>query len=203
MTIQAVSFDIGGVLEYTPRTGWVEKWETNLNLKPGAIAEKLGPVWQAGSIGTMPLEQVEKNIRELLKLEPAQFEAIMADIWQEYVGTPNVELTEYFASLHLRYKTGIISNSFVGAREREEALYHFGEICDQIIYSHEVGVGKPDPRIFEITCEQLGVQPAEMIFVDDVAGHLEAARKLDIQAILFKDNAQTIADIERYLEAAE
>lgn len=72
-------------------------------------------------------------------------------------------------------------------------------MCDLIIYSHEVGVGKPDKRIFEIACEQLGVQPAEMIFVDEVAGHLEAARKLGIQTVLFKDTTQTITDIQSLL----
>jgi epoxide hydrolase-like predicted phosphatase len=202
LPIQAVVFDIGGVLEFNPRTGWALKWEAGLNLPPGTLAERLGQVWQAGSIGTMPEEEVEKNIRELLGLDQAQLAAFMADIWKEYVGILNVELTDYFASLRPRYRTGIISNSFVGARQREEALYHFGELCDLVVYSHEEGVSKPAPRIFELACQRLEVPPGEMIFLDDVPGHVAAARAQGIRAILYEDNAQAIADIQRCLEAA-
>jgi hypothetical protein len=43
----------------------------------------------------------------------------MAEMWEEYLGTPNVELIDWFRDLRPRYRTGIIS-SFVGAREREQ-----------------------------------------------------------------------------------
>jgi hypothetical protein len=45
----------------------------------------------------------------------------MEDTWVEYLGTLNVELSDYFSSLRPRYQTPIISSSFVGAREREQA----------------------------------------------------------------------------------
>jgi epoxide hydrolase-like predicted phosphatase len=140
MSIRAVVFDIGGVLEITPRTGW-----------------------------------------------------------DEYLGTLNVELATYFASLRPRYRTAIISNSFVGAREKEQAYYGFGDICDLIVYSHEVGIKKPNPRIFELACERLDIQPSEMIFLDDFEEAVNAARQLGIHGIIFRDNAQAIADIEALL----
>ncbi len=49
MAIRAVVFDIGGVLEITPRTGWVEKWEARLHLKPAELDERLMDVWRAGT----------------------------------------------------------------------------------------------------------------------------------------------------------
>lgn len=202
MAIRAVVFDIGGVLEFTPRTGWGEKWETNLHLKPGTLDEQLKQVWREGSLGGMTEAEVEKAIKELLGLNQAQLEALMVDLWEEYVGTLNVAVANYFAGLRPAYLTAIISNSFVGARQREEALYHFGEICDLVVYSHEEGVRKPERRIFELTCERLGIQPAEMIFLDDVPGHVRAARELGIQAILFKDTDQALAEVQAGLEAA-
>jgi len=60
MTIRAVVFDIGGVLEITPQTGWVEKWEARLHLKPGKLDERLMDVWRAGSLGNISEEEVEK-----------------------------------------------------------------------------------------------------------------------------------------------
>jgi putative hydrolase of the HAD superfamily len=89
----------------------------------------------------------------------------------------------------------------VGARSREQERYHFDDMTDLIIYSHEVGIAKPDKRIFELTCEQLGVQPEEMIFLDDAERHVIAARGLGIHAILFQETAQAIADIEACLQS--
>ncbi|MEX2626162.1 MAG: hypothetical protein WD225_04725, partial [Ilumatobacteraceae bacterium] len=47
----------------------------------------------------------------------------MDDLWAEYLGTPNTELIDYFTGLGGRVRTGILSNSFVGAREREQERY--------------------------------------------------------------------------------
>ncbi len=60
-------------------------------------------------------------------------------------GTANTDLIEYARRLRPRYRTGILSNSFVGAREREQAAYGFEDLVDEIIYSHECGMSKPDP----------------------------------------------------------
>jgi FMN phosphatase YigB (HAD superfamily) len=57
-------------------------------------------------------------------------------------------------------------------------------------------VAKPDPRIFRLACEALGVAPAELVFFDDIPGHVEAARQLGIQALLFTGNAAAISEID-------
>jgi putative hydrolase of the HAD superfamily len=199
MAIKAVVFDIGGVLEINPRTGWTEKWEAQLHLKPGELNERLREVWGAGSLGKISIEQVEKSVGEILGLDAAQLAAFISDLWEEYVGELNIEMVNYFASLRPRYQTAILSNSFVGAREKEEERYRFSEICDFIIYSHEEGIVKPEKAIFELMCQRLNLQPSEIVFLDDVEITVNAARELGIQAILFRETAQAIADIEACL----
>ncbi|MBI1877902.1 MAG: HAD family phosphatase [Chloroflexi bacterium] len=201
MTIRAVVFDIGGVLEITPPTGWVEKWETELQLQPGALDERLMDVWRDGSVGTISEAEVEQRIGAILKLDQAHVDAFMSDLWEEYLGELNVELATYFASLRPRYQTAILSNSFVGARSKEQERYQFGEMCDLIIYSHEEGREKPDRCFFELTCERLGVQPAEIIFLDDFEPNIAAAREFGMYAILFRNTPQAIADIQACLQA--
>ena len=201
MAIRAVVFDIGGVLEITPTTGWDKKWEAKLGLKPGHLAEQLHNVWKDGSIGKISIGEVEKSTGEILGLDRAQVDDFMHDLWEEYLGTLNVELAAYFANLRPRYKTAILSNSFVGAREKEQERYGFEDICDLIIYSHEVGLQKPDRAIYELLCERLGVQPGEVIFLDDVDACVDAAREIGIHAILFKETTQAISDIEACLQA--
>jgi epoxide hydrolase-like predicted phosphatase len=200
MPIRAIVFDIGGVLEYTPDTGWVDYWEERLHLPAGEINKRLMGVWQAGSVGTISEAEMQRSVAERLGLNDAQLQAFLGDLWREYLGELNTELANYFASLRPRYQTAILSNSFVGAREQEEARYHFSEMCDLLIYSHEEGTGKPARRFFELAWERLGVEPEEMIFLDDVEGHVEAARELGIHAILFTNNAQAIAEIKRALQ---
>lgn len=196
MTIRAIVFDIGGVLEFAPRIGITEKWEEIFVLQAGELDKRLYEVWKGGSIGTITEVDVHRMIGEILGIDAAQVNAFMDDIWKEYLGTPNVELIEYFKKLHEHYITAIISNSFVGAREKEEAAYHFGDMTELIIYSHEVGIQKPNRRIYELACERLNIKPEEMIFVDDVEIIVMAACELGIHGIQFKDSAQTIAEIE-------
>ncbi|MFO7168831.1 MAG: HAD family phosphatase [Chloroflexota bacterium] len=202
MPIRAAVFDIGGVLEITPRTGWVEAWETRLNLRPGEIERRLGDVWRAGGIGRISEAGVVRSIQRRLELDHEQLAAFIDDMWAEYLGSLNVELADYFRGLRPRYRTAIISNSFVGAREREQQRYQLDTICDFIIYSHEVGLEKPDRRIFELACERLGVQPGEAIFLDDVEPYVAAAREVGMVAIHFRSTAQAIAEIEACLHAA-
>jgi putative hydrolase of the HAD superfamily len=202
MTIRAVVFDIGGVLEITPDTGWGEGWEARLHLKPGELNERLMDVWKDGSSGKISEVEVEQRIGEIMGMDQEQVEAFMADLWEEYLGELNIELATYFASLRPRYQTAILSNSFAGARGKEQERYQFAEMCDLIIYSHEEGIAKPDRRIYELTCERLGVQPAEMIFLDDVECCVAAARESGIHAILFQNTAQAIADIQACLQAS-
>ena len=161
--IRAVVFDIGGVLEITPDLGVHRLWETRLGLAAGEMGERMADVWRGGSLGTITLKDVHQAMRDRLGLDEQQLAACMADVWREYLGSANTELIGYARRLRPRYRTGIISNSFVGAREREQSAYRFEDLVDEIVYSHEVGMSKPDPRIYALACERLGVRPSEMI----------------------------------------
>ncbi|MGZ6807896.1 MAG: HAD-IA family hydrolase, partial [Mycobacteriaceae bacterium] len=168
MVIRAVVFDIGGVLEVTPDLGVDRRWETRLGLPAGEIDARLRDIWQGGIIGTITSDDVHEALRDRLGLDDQKLAQFMADVWREYLGTANTELIEYARRLRPRYRTGIVSNSFVGAREREQAAYGFEDLVEEIVYSHEAGFSKPDPRIYALICTRLNVRPEEMIFLDDV-----------------------------------
>lgn len=72
-----------------------------------------------------------------------------------------------------------------------------------IVYSHEEGMEKPDPRFFALTWTRLDIQPDEIVFLDDVEVYVAAARELGIHAILFQNTAQAIAKIEVCLNEGE
>ena len=85
----------------------------------------------------------------------------MEDFWRWYVGTLDRDLFDWFAALRPHRLTGILSNSAPGARERERR-WGFEDVTDDIVYSHEVGLAKPEPEIFALTARRLGVRPEEI-----------------------------------------
>jgi epoxide hydrolase-like predicted phosphatase len=199
MTIKAVVFDIGGVLEITPRLGVSETWESRLSLPPGELNERMADAWHGGGIGTVSEREVHQALAERLGLNEQQVSDFMADLWREYLGTANTELIDYVHGLRPRYRTGILSNSFVGAREREQAAYGFEDLVDEIVYSHECGLSKPDPASYALACERLGVSPAQVVFLDDYEPNVAGARLAGMHAVLYRDNPQAIGAMERLL----
>jgi putative hydrolase of the HAD superfamily len=202
MTIRAVVFDIGGVLEYTEPMQFERVWEQRLGLPDGEIVGRLADVWRGGSLGTVTEDAVHRAVGERLGLDPATARALLDDMWVEYLGTGNTDLIRYVAGLRGRVRTGILSNSFVGAREREQQSYGFADVFDVIVYSHEVGLAKPDPRAYRLVCDRLGVAPVEAVHVDDMPFAVEGARTAGMRAIQFVDNAQVIAEIEALVAGA-
>jgi epoxide hydrolase-like predicted phosphatase len=200
-TIMAVVFDIGGVLEITPRSllDVSEAWESRLGLAPGELNERMADAWHGGGIGTVSEQEVHRALTERLGLSEQQLTDFLADLWREYLGTANTELIDYARRLRPRYRTGILSNSFVGAREREQAAYGFEDLVDEIVYSHECGLSKPDPASYALACERLGVSPAQVVFLDDYEPYVTGARLAGIHAVLYRDNAQAIGDMEKLL----
>jgi epoxide hydrolase-like predicted phosphatase len=201
MVIRAVVFDIGGVLEITPDLGIDRRWEARLGLRAGEMGQRMDDVWTGGGLGTITLDDVHLALRDRLGLDEQQLTAFMADVWREYLGTANTELIGYARGLRPRYRTGILSNSFVGAREREQAAYGFEDLVDEIVYSHEAGMAKPDPRIYALACQRLGARPGETVFLDDTEPCVAGARDAGLHAVHYRDNAQAIAEIEKLLAA--
>jgi epoxide hydrolase-like predicted phosphatase len=202
MTIRAFVFDVGNVLElsddnYASALG---DWPPRLGLTPEEFAEREESAWEGADIGTVTLQEVHHRLGEALRIGEAQVNELMELVWREYLGTANTALIEFARGLRPRYKTGILSNSMVGAREREQAAYGYMDFMDDIVYSHEVGLLKPDPRIYLLACERLGVQPGEAVFIDNHEPCVQGARDVGMHGVHFTgDNAKAIAEMTAML----
>jgi putative hydrolase of the HAD superfamily len=94
-------------------------------------------------------------------------------------------------------KTAVISNSW------GDGIYEgadLNDIFDEIVISGEVGLHKPDPAIFALTCTRLDVEPRECVFVDDLRENCAAAEALGMTAILHRGADSTLPELERLLE---
>lgn len=199
MGIRIVVFDIGGVLEINEDMNLARRWADRFGLSHAELGARLDDVWAQGAIGTITEQLVHEAVMDRLGIGETEVEAMMAEMWAEYVGVGNTELIDYAGMLRSRCRTGILSNSFVGAREREQAKYGFEELVEDIVYSHEVGLAKPDRAIYELTCARFDVEPEEMVFVDNMPENVAGAREFGIRAVLHETNAATIAVIEQAL----
>jgi putative hydrolase of the HAD superfamily len=133
-----------------------------------------------------------------LGLQSDQLTELQRDFWAgEQL---DAELVQFIQSLRPCYKIGIISNAWSGARYFHNFKFKMNAWTDVAVYSAEVKLVKPDPRIYQLALERLGIKPDEAVFVDDLLENVEAARALGMCGVQFKTAAQTIVDIERCLD---
>ncbi|HET7356590.1 MAG TPA: HAD family phosphatase [Nocardioidaceae bacterium] len=202
---RAVVFDIGGVLERVQDDAWpeiwVRRWEGRMGLAPGAFEAGLARHSPLGSmlLGEVSEAQMRAMYAGALGLSADDADLMMAELWDAYCGELDVALRDFAASLRPSYKTAILSNSADGARREEQRRYGFEDLVDEIVYSHEVGLAKPDPRIYRLTEQRLGVRPEEVVFVDNVMTNVAAARELGWAAVHHRDTAETIVEVTRIL----
>ena len=197
MTIRAVVFDIGSVLEVIDESVFPAPFEQRHGLAAGAV---LGvPEWPGDpGIGEVTEAGVRAHWQQHLALSDDQADELLRDYWTWYRGTLDQPLFDWFAARRPAQLTGIVSNSAPGARERE-ACWRFAEVTDDIVYSHEVGLKKPDPAIYALAQRRLEVQPGEIVFLDDVSGHVDAARAAGWHAVLHESTPGSIAELERII----
>lgn len=198
MTVTAVVFDVGGVLERMDEEGtWLSRWQRRLGMAEPeftAALQQVDPNEQI-LVGGLTEGQFRNRYARALGLTGTQTEEFMQDMWDWYCGELDERMVDFVAGLRPRYTTAILSNSADGARREEQSRYGLADLVDIIVYSHEVGMAKPDPRVFALTCERLGVAPGDCVLLDDAEENVEAAREFGMQAVLHEDTEVSIAAV--------
>jgi epoxide hydrolase-like predicted phosphatase len=92
--------------------------------------------------------------------------------------------------------TGLVSNSWGTRRYPRELI---GELFDGVVISGEEGFRKPDPRMYELGAQRIGVEPQACVFVDDLAFNLDPARELGMAAVHHTSAAATLAELDELL----
>lgn len=201
LPVRAVAFDIGGVLEVPADSDLDGRWERRLGLRRGEFFGRLrrSGLGRDANLGRVSAAGFASALGRLYGLDRPATEELLAELWDWYVGELNSTMAAYFQRLRSRYRTAILSNAAEGGRREEERRYGFASMADVLVYSYEVGIEKPDQRIYEITCERLGVHPSGVVFLDDLEANVAAAGRLGMGAVLFQSTAQAITDVEACL----
>lgn len=200
MSIRAVIFDFGGVLvrtfDYTGR----RKWEGRLGLMQGGLEEVVfnSDVATQAMLGHVPESAVWANAGALFRVSPEELEQLKIDFWAG--DALDEDLVRFLGGLRPRYRTGILSNAWSGARDVFTGRLGLDRAVDTMVISAEERLAKPDARIYHLAAERLGVRSEEAIFVDDLQVNIDGARAVGMRGILFQSHEQVIADVRQCLD---
>lgn len=193
--LKAVIFDMGGVLLRTEDPLPRRRWEEQLGLVAGELAELFFNSEQglAAQRGEVDEESHWTWFGKRLGLSEEALGQCRHDF---YAGDKlDQNLLHFVRTLRPRYQTALLSNAMSGLRRMLTNLFPMMDAFDLIVVSAEERITKPDPRIFYRTLERLGCKPQEVLFIDDFAHNIAGARAVGMHTIHFTPDSDLPAQL--------
>lgn len=190
--IQAIIFDCFGVL-------LTENWLAFKQEKFGNDPVKLAKVTELNHMvdaHLMSEKDYSAEISAMAGVDPDETQRMMRDV------VSNKPLIEVVYELKKQYKIGVLSNissDWFKDMFRPEELALF----DAFTLSYQVGVAKPDPRIYQIAAEQLGVSCENCLFIDDIEQNVTAAKEQGMQGIVYTNMHNLTQEITVFLNKSD
>ena len=178
--IKALIFDCFGVFYVDPVFARMRSPGTSPQ-----IASTLHELDEAAAEGEINKRGFEEGATTLLHEDTAAVE----DEFFKSTGRNQV-LLDFTQELRGHYKIALLSNIGTDMMDGFFTPEERRELFDAVVLSGEVGYTKPDPEIFKLVCGKLGVLPAEAVMIDDVESNVDAAKRLGMQGVCYKDFTQ-------------
>ena len=201
--IEAVIWDFGGVLTTSPFEAFA-RFENDRGL-PADIIRRTNASnhWENA---WAKFERAEVDLETFDELFAAESLALGAEVRGRDVlpllsGDLRPEMVEALRLIKSQFKTGCITNNLpanaIGsASGRSMYLAEVMALFDHVIESAKIGLRKPDPRIYRMMVEALGVDPKHCVYLDDLGVNLKPAREMGMTTIKVVDTQQAIAELE-------
>lgn len=200
-------FDVGGVLCQTDGETWPatleSNWARRLGISHAEFARRIKSAElpdAAHRIGV--IDHYWAAYGAAVEADERQLEAMQTEFWEAYCGRADRALLEYVGTHHGHLGLAILSNSADGAREKEEARFQFSKLFDPILYSHEIGVSKPDPKAFKHSLAEMRANSREVIFIDNLAENVAAAESIGMRGVVHTSTPDTVARIDELIAMA-
>jgi len=207
MTIRAAIFDFGGVLSTSPFEAFT-LYERRNGL-PEGLLRRLNAT-NPDTNAWARLERSEVDVDGFAELYAAEARAEGHTVDGRAVlallgGELRPEMLVALRRCHERegFGTALLTNNFVGltggngdGSDGEGRMADLLGLFDVVVESSRAGVRKPDPAIYRLVCDELGIEPDEAVFVDDLGINLKPARALGMTTIKVEDPAVAIAELE-------
>jgi putative hydrolase of the HAD superfamily len=200
--IKALISDFGGVLMRTRSGSSRRALEQRLGLRPNTVDDRvfgceISQRGMRGEVGELAVWQYLETDLDLVRHGLTWQEFQTAFFAEDFL---DEELMTLIQSVRPGLKTGLISNAWDGLREVLHTRVRIAAAFDVLVISAEEKIAKPDPRIYQIALERLGVQAADAIFLDDFIENIQAANALGLIGVHFQTSAQAQHDIRALLD---
>ncbi|XP_010994151.1 acyl-CoA dehydrogenase family member 10 isoform X1 [Camelus dromedarius] len=205
-TYRAVIFDMGGVLIPSPGRVAAE-WEVQNQIPSGTILKAFisggenGPwmKFMRAEIKTEDFLQEFGRLCSEISRTSVPVDSFFSLLTSERVAKQFPVMTEAITQIRARgLQTAVLSNNFY-LPDGKSFLPLDRKQFDVVVESCLEGVCKPDPRIYKLCLERLGLQPSESIFLDDLGPNLKAAASLGIHTIKVNDPETAVKELETLL----
>jgi epoxide hydrolase-like predicted phosphatase len=210
--LEAVISDFGGVLT-SPLAGAFAAFQNDSGVPLAELGTAMAAL--ATARGANPLFDLETgrlsesdflSSLERQLSQQLQREVDLTGFGERYFAAlePNERMIAYMRELRSRdYRLAICTNNVREWAGRWQAMLPVSEIFDVVVDSAFVGSRKPQPEIYRLTLERLGVAAGAALFIDDLEANCEGARALGIRPVWFQSTEQAIADTEAALAEAK
>jgi putative hydrolase of the HAD superfamily len=186
LEIQGLIFDYGGVL-WDMRFEVTRALEQEHGLRERLIVETLygTETWRRLEVGDGDREQWLREAHTLLETEAGRELPPLHRHWrqEQRLIAPNIELIE---RLRPPYRTSVLSNADSTLMRRLTDEHRIHHLFDDIICSADVGMAKPEPKIYTLAAQRLGLPPEACVFIDDLEVNVQAARGAGMHGICFR-----------------
>ena len=206
--IQAVVSDFGGVLT-SPMLGAFARLQERTGVPSEAYGDAMAhSLAHDGVHPLFALERGEISEPEFMARLQRGLEAVLGrplslhgfgDRLMDALD-PNVEMLDHYRALRARgVRLALCTNNVREWEPRWRAKLPVDELFEVVVDSALVGTRKPEPEIYAITLERLGLPAGACAFVDDLEHNVEAARAAGMHGIVFRDTAQAITELTSLL----
>ena len=180
---QLIYFDVGGVLMHFYHIR--NQAARRLGVPDDAFQALLRELEIGRNDGSITEQEVERRIIQRFNLTVAP--GFWADVaWVEDF-RPVTEMHNLAKELAEHYRVGILSNVSQAVSEKGKSIPGLWPevVFDPLVLSFEVGLAKPDVRIFQHAIKVAGCEPSEILFIDDIEANVAAAQTAGLQTFLF------------------
>lgn len=192
--IKAIIFDCFGVLT-------ADSWREFVDsIKDPAIADEARRLNRAYDAQSISLDDYLNQVEKITGHPKEQLQLLINN--QDSDRGKNMALLHFIGTLKPKYKIGLISNIGSDWIRQEFLTSEEQKLFDDMVLSFEVGLTKPDRRIFKLACNRLGVDLNEAVFIDDVSSYCEVAKSLGMQAITYENLLQMKTELQKLLRAS-
>ena len=206
MNYKAVIWDFGGVITSSPFEAF-NKFELDNNLPKDIIRTINSENPDDNAWAKFERNDIDINEFDTLFSKEADkkgFQISGKQVVKLLSGDIRKPMVDFLLSLKENYKLGCITNNIQNSKD--DKVNHLNQasqvmkIFDHIIESSKVGLRKPDPNIYYMSCDALGVRPEECIYLDDLGINLKPARKIGMTTIKVIDPNEAINEVKKYLQ---